>query len=395
LALLPVLALSNTSDAQLRPTDGPPEPSGKPLPSDPAEAWLATDNARAALGEYSRFAEAVEHRPQTGFLGAYIDFSLKTFVVVREPGFPDPQARQVIAASQRPGLAIALAAGTRNYDDLLKIRNALVSDRSWLTDKAGFFATIDARSSTVRVTISPSAKLSRERLVKAFPGAISLEDGEVDAVSRCGDLSPHWGGARINKVSGDCPGSQSAICSTAFAARRNSTGEIGMASAGHCRTSSGWSGTIFSGTANYGEFWTWAFNNGFDDWSWIKNSTFDRKVYHDPYTPTSLTVTGVRGAAVGDFLCTSGATTRAVCSGITLTVGSVTYISGATVTAIAIKRNDNAVMCAPGESGGSVYYLKPDQTAEARAIIVAASGAYCYAYPIMNFQSAGYTVVTA
>lgn len=300
----------------------------------------------------------------------------------------------MISASRHPGLAIDLIVGTRSYDELLKIRNTLVADRSWLGDKAGFYATVDARSSTVRVTIGRSAKLSRDRLLKAFPGTVSLEDGEVDAVSRCGDVSPHWGGARINKVSGDCNFQLAAGCSTAFSARRNSTGEIGMASAGHCRTDYGWNGTVFSNTANYGEFWTWTFNNGADDWSWIKKSTYDRKVYHDPYTPTSLTVTGVRGAALGDFLCTSGATTRAVCSGLTLSVGSVTYISGATVTVIAMKRSDNAVMCAGGDSGGSVYFLKPDQTAEARGIISAASGAYCYAYPIMNFQSAGYTVVT-
>ena len=87
---------------------------------------------------------------QSGFLGAYIDFELKKFVVVREPGFPDPQARQAISASQRPGLAIDLVVGTRSYNELLKIRNTLVADRSWLADKAGYFATIDARSSTVR-----------------------------------------------------------------------------------------------------------------------------------------------------------------------------------------------------------------------------------------------------
>ena len=53
-------------------------------------------------------------------------------------------------------------------------------------------------------------------------------------------------------------------------------------------------------------------------------------------------------------------------------------------------------MCRKGDSGGAVYYVKPDQTAEARGIISGGDGgAYCYAYPIMNFQSAGYTVVTA
>ena len=245
------------------------------------------------------------------------------------------------------------------------------------------------------MTISPSAKVSRERLVNAFPGAISLQDGEIDALSRCGDLPDHWGGARINKVSGDCA-AVGGGCSTAFAAKRNSTGEIGMASAGHCRTAQAWSGTVFSNTAYYGEFWTWAFNHGTDDWAWIKKSMYARKVYHDPYTPTSLTVTGVRGAALGDFLCTSGATTLTVCSGVVVSVGPVTYSSGETVTVIGIKRNDNAVMCRKGDSGGAVYYVKPDQTAEARGIISGGDGgAYCYAYPIMNFQSAGYTVVTA
>jgi hypothetical protein len=118
----------------------------------------------------------------------------------------------------------------------------------------------------------------------------------IAPLARCGDANDHWGGAYYANTSGGC-----SSCSSGFKVRRNSDGKIGMATAGHCRSNiPAAAGNLYSGSNYFGEFFNWVYN-GNGDWAFIGDgtggvATYANKLYFDPGSVASLTLTGIQSS---------------------------------------------------------------------------------------------------
>ena len=124
----------------------------------------------------------------------------------------------------------------------------LLTRRAWHPEaaEATFGFGIDAADSRLHVSFAPQDKAAAEAAGKALGDlAVVTLDGAA-RLGRLDDGTPHFGGAGVRVGSGSL---NSNICTTAFAVRRNSDGQRGGPSAGHCFTNnqSIWSSTKFWG----------------------------------------------------------------------------------------------------------------------------------------------------
>jgi hypothetical protein len=180
-----------------------------------------------------------------------------------------------------------------------------------------------------------------------------------------------------------------------FKVRRNSDSKVGVSTAGHCRTITGWSGNLYSGTNLLGQFYNWLHNGG--DWGFISDSTYSNIIYTDPCSPCIRSVTGTVTTFVGESVCASGVQTSARCSLVVQSLLVTLCGGGGCADDIWAKRTALGIVCQQGDSGGPVFVPSGANSASARGHISFASNPpdnNCWYNDIVRMQNAGFTLLT-
>jgi hypothetical protein len=103
--------------------------------------------------------------------------------------------------------------------------------------------------------------------------------------------------------------------------------------------------------------------------------TWDNKIHVDPCCPTVRTVVASGNPGVGDFICNSGMTTRAICGLEVHAIDQTKCFSdgGCRIHLIRADRTGDIVVRG-GDSGGPMYNRFGDTQAAARGMIIGGSG---------------------
>ncbi|MDH2424509.1 hypothetical protein [Sphaerisporangium sp. TRM90804] len=202
---------------------------------------------------------------------------------------------------------------------------------------------------SLRVAFGPADRDVARALKERLGRRVSLEEkaparlkGSLTG-ARAGDASPHWGGAEIQVATTTCTSGFTVLLPG---------GARGSVSAGHCFDDGDGlaSGPHYFGTAQ-GE-------NGYPAFDMIAvagGGAYTNKIYTDPGSPISRTVTGKADPALGASVCTSGRLTKAKCGGVvTSTVGFYLQGGGMTTNLLVISK-PGSLIGQIGDSGGPVY----------------------------------------
>lgn len=195
--------------------------------------------------------------------------------------------------------------------------------------------------------------------------------------SRLSDASPHYGGARLTiftQVFGACIGE----CTSAFTVTNVFTVKS-MVTAAHCIKSS--NNFVISGSHIVG-LGVPNPSYPFIDAALVftGSETFTNHIYTDPGAPTSRTVTAAADTHAGQFVCTDGSFSLAVCSVLVLYKNTVIVDADGITPALDYLVKANSVICQPGDSGGPVYIRTGTANSTITAIITAGTtGTNCWA----------------
>ncbi|MEU7903466.1 hypothetical protein [Actinoplanes sp. NPDC049118] len=293
---------------------------------------------------------------RTGYLGTAVDHNTQTLVTVVTPEYAAKAAtfRGKVAAATPAlpvGVSTAVIVGCNSGAELAAGAD-LLTGRAWHPDaaKATFGFGIDAADSRIHASFAPKDKAAAEAAQKALGDlAVVTLDGAA-RTGRLDDGTPHFGGAGVRVGSGSL---NSNICTTAFTVRRNSNGQRGGISAGHCFNNDQ---SIWSSTKFWGNGWGRANYPAFDMIGISATSqTYDNTIHVDPCCPTTRNVTSRKAPAVNDSVCQSGMITRAIC-GLVITnlFAQLCDADGCTSGLLDAHRGTDTVIRG-GDSGGPIY----------------------------------------
>lgn len=350
--------------------------------------WIANDQSQAALDGLQGFlssnfgltdnsgdADALA----AGLIGIALDDAAQTVDVVVDPSVVsvaalDQQAAAAVSRkspANRPAFGVAVKGGCSSAKDLAEARSVLDGLGSAFAPHGwGFY--LDAHDSAYHVEISPEDKSAAGSLRRKLGDRVSIQFSQPSLTDRLNDGQPHWGGAGIR------PGNiGSNICTSAFVVNLPGGG-LGAVTAGHCFVDSGTinNRNVLSGSQNYGGVTSGSSDYPNYDMVRINNGgqTWQNKIHVDPCCPDVRTVTSSGNPAVGDFICNSGMTTRAICG---LLVGAidqtVCFPDGCRLHMIRANRNGDIVVRG-GDSGGPMYNRIGSTDAAARGMIIGGGG---------------------
>jgi trypsin len=341
------------------------------------QAWIANDSSQATLdrvqsllksyfglGEDSGDLDSL----RSGLIGIALDHAGETVNVVVDPTrvAVDDLSSRANATLDRPAFKVAVIAGCSSAQDLAEARRFL--DRQMKAAPEGWGYSLDAHDSTYHVTIAPDRKALASLLASRLGDLVTIEYEPSALLDRMNDGQPHWGGAGIRAGSYN-----SNNCTSGFTVRLPA-GDRGSVTAAHCfDDGSGINGrNVESGTRDYGGQTAGA--SGYPTWDMVRigngGHTWDNRIHVDPCCPTVRNVTASGNPSVGDFICNSGMTTRAIC-GLEVTAIDATFLGR--IHLIRANRGGD-IIARGGDSGGPMYNRLGDTNAAARGIIIAGSG---------------------
>jgi hypothetical protein len=341
------------------------------------QAWIATDSSQATLDRVQSLLKSYFRLPEDygdldqlrgGLIGIALDHAAQTVNVVVDPALVDVSdlSSRATAALDRPAFKVAVIAGCSSASDLAEARTFLdglgmkFAPHFW-----GYY--LDAHDSTYHVTFSPRDKAAAAKVARRLGDRVTLEFEDTVLLDRLNDGEPHWGGAGIR------PGSyNNNICTSAFTVRLPS-GNRGSVTAGHCFDDGALNGrNVFSGNRDYGGETAGA--HDYPNYDMVRigngNQTWDNRIHVDPCCPVVRNVVASGNPDVGDSICNSGMTTRAICG---LEVLAIDEAAGGRLHLIRARRGGDIVVRG-GDSGGPMYNRFGDTNAAARGMIVLGSG---------------------
>jgi len=342
------------------------------------QAWIANDSSQATLDRVQRLLKSHFGLNEEsgdldalrgGLIGIALDHAAQTVNVVVDPTLVDVTglSSRANAALGPSAFEVAVIAGCSSAQELAEARTFLdglgtkLAPHFW-----GYY--LDAHDSTYHVTFSPEDKAAAALVTSRLGDRVTIEFEASALLSRMNDGQPHWGGAGIR------PGSRSQnICTSAFTVRLPS-GSRGSVTAGHCFADDGAINgrDVLSGDQNYGGETAGA--HDYPNYDMVRigngNQTWDNRIHVDPCCPVVRNVTASGNPDVGDFICNSGMTTRAICG---LEVRAIDQTFGGRVHLIRAVRGGD-IIARGGDSGGPMYNRLGDSNAAARGMIVLGSG---------------------
>ncbi len=308
---------------------------------------------------------------RTGYLGTAVDHNTHTLVTVVTPEYAARAATfRTRVAAATPALPAGVSARVIvgcHSGAALAAGADLLTGRAWHPEaaKATFGFGIDAADSRIHASFAPEDRAAAEAAQKALGDiAVVTLDGAA-RTGRLDDGTPHYGGAGVRVGSGPL---NSNICTTAFTVRRNSDGQRGGISAGHCFTNGQ---SIWSSTRFWGNSWGRASYPAFDMIGIAAaNQTYDNTIHVDPCCPNTRNVTGRKAPAVNDSVCQSGMVTRAIC-GLVITnlFAQLCDADGCTTGLLDARRGTDTVVRG-GDSGGPIYIRSGTSNAVAVGLTV-------------------------
>ncbi|WP_369199162.1 hypothetical protein [Streptomyces djakartensis] len=237
------------------------------------------------------------------------------------------------------------------------------------------------------VTMPASDKAIGDSLKSKFGTSVQIRYNGVARFQggRTNDSSSHWGGAEVN--------AEGSICTSGFSVRFPN-GSRGSVTAAHCYENGVGvaSGVNFFGIAN-------GKNNypSYDMMHITGGGNYTNKIYTDPSSPISRTVTAKGDPALNSSVCTSGRLTKAACGGTVASLQGQVYQGGGWTTGLITIYKPFSVIGQVGDSGGPVYSPTGTSSATVRGMIVAGSitGDTVYAEKVSTIEShLGVTVLT-
>lgn len=334
----------------------------------PFQEWTASPQADAALTAIAGWAEQAP-----GVMGVHLDHDSQSVVVTYSSDESPESVRGLNGAALRvldKRVKLKLQASCFTVGAVDRALEVL-SSRAWAKGESfpiGWgYRPDDGR---VLVTLPTSAAAAAERL-QALVGdvvAVRFSDGELGRTAgRFDDDPPHYAGAQLNI--NNVP-----TCTAGFAMDINSRRWI--TTAGHCSGE----GVTYQNGGNdyYGVSRSRFFAN--PDLMLVGNTAgnFTNRIYTDPGSPTTRTVTSKVRSGVLNF-CLSGHVTRAVC-GVELVADNSTYcddynnVSTCTFALYYVNSPTGANIIAGGDSGGPAYGRTGTTAASARGMIIARDG---------------------
>ena len=303
---------------------------------------------------------------RTGYIGTAVDHNTHTLVTVVTPEYANrAEAFRGKVAAATPGLptgvSTAVIVGCHSGAQLATAAD-LLAGRAWhpAAAKATFGFAIDATDSRVHASFAVKDRAAAEAAQRALGDlAVVTLDG-AGRTGRLDDGTPHWGGAGVRVGSG---GINTNICTTAFTVRRNSDGQRGGVTAGHCFTNGQ---SVYSSSRFWGTSWGRANYPAFDMVGVAATSqTYENKIHVDPCCPVVRTVTNRKAPAVNDSVCQSGMITRAIC-GLVITnlFAELCDADGCTGGLLDAHRGTDTVIRG-GDSGGPIYIRNGSNNATA------------------------------
>lgn len=352
------------------------------------QAWIANDQAQAALdGLQSLVQSHFGLTPDSGdaealakgLIGLALDDAAQTVDVVVDPAQVDPGelgrlARDAVARRSPPSgppFKVAVRGGCASA-------TTLAGDRAFLDGLGASFAPhgwgyyLDAHDSAYHVELSPKDPGAGSVLTSRLGNRVEIQLSQVSLTDRLNDGQPHWGGSGIR------PGNVSSnICTSAFVVNLPGGG-LGAVTAGHCFVDTGTinNRNVFSGSQDYGGETSGSSDYPNFDMVRINNGsqTWQAKIHVDPCCPDVRTVTSSGNPAVGDFVCNSGMTTRAICGLLVHAIDqTVCFSDGCRLHMIRSDRNGDIVVRG-GDSGGPIYNRIGTADAAARGMIIGGGG---------------------
>lgn len=341
------------------------------------QAWIANDSSQATLDRVQSLLKSYFRLPadygdldqlRGGLIGIALDHAAQTVNVVVDPTLVDVAdlSSRATAALDRPAFKVAVIAGCSSASELAEARSYL-DGLGMKFAPHGWGYSLVAHDSTYHVTFSSKDKAEAAMVTRRLGDRVTLEFENGALLSRLNDGEPHWGGAGIRPGSYD-----NNICTSAFTVRLPS-GNRGSVTAGHCFDDGALNGrNVFSGNQDYGGETAGAHN--YPNYDMVRigngNQTWDNRIHVDPCCPVVRNVVASGNPDVGDSICNSGMTTRAIC-GLEVRAIDDTFLGR--VHLIRANRGGD-IVARGGDSGGPMYNRFGDTNAAARGMIVAGSG---------------------
>jgi hypothetical protein len=333
-----VLAASSAAiaDPEKQPLEPPPWTGSLPGAGDPpgpSKNWADLMKVQARLDAAADKIGAEKGEGFAGFVVSAETGKLKVFW----KGQPPAKVNKVIEAQRAANVGVDVMPARFSEKELIAAANRVVK-KEGVTEVAP-----DPEGKGLIV----GAKRGHKPTDESVP-VIKLETSEPTPLSRNDDWAPYWGGARWG------PNASGQGCSTGFAISIG--GASKMLSAGHCgangQTARDGGGQVMGSIAGD--------NNGLDLLyinAWSAGRIYDGGVGVGEF---SKPVAYASRSYVGDWLCTSGSYSGAVC-GIRVTATGLTINIGYPVYGIVRAEqvwHTNAA--GNGDSGGPVFSLSAD-----------------------------------
>ncbi|MGH8874836.1 MAG: hypothetical protein ACRDVM_06235 [Acidimicrobiia bacterium] len=349
----------------------------------PELEWLHNPEAEPARDGINSFLDS---HPGM-FLGWYPDHPNQTAVIVFDLSVTDP-ANLVLQFQQQvtAPFKVVFRPGCYPLADLEGIWERAVELWRPYQDTVVIQGGIDPALGRQIIMLTHDAPQELVEAIRAeFGDLISLEYGE-GPLSRLADGSPHYGGAWIK---GD--GTLGA-CTSGFAVDKD--GGRWMVTAAHCNNLHKLNLRWESGNNLY--YGITKVHNMEADAELIGSSveTYARIIHVDPCCPSTRLVTAKGDGLVGASVCTSGATTRALCGfEVTHYQSWPICYSGYCYRQSRAVRPDGK-LTEQGDSGGPVYQRNGTDTAKINGMITAHGGGVVFQQVSVVESAVGANVAT-
>ena len=352
---------------------------------------LALMRKQIPLGQAAdRIEAAIKNRATSGLSGFVVDPERNLLNVYWHGAMPTEVNRVVATAEEAGAVRIAVHAAPYTRAQLEAETDRIA--KSSMTGKSALQVShvgpkADGTGLEVGVKVLPAntPKLSAARASALLNTTVALDIQQAEQpvkASRYGDSPPYYGGAYMENWNND--GSFGGWCSTGFAVDTTSLNGRIMLSASHCGLAIWENGLQHPGPDPWGRLFmggSWPTDDRAHDAQLISMPSapriYDGGSIQGEAAQFSKPVKGAFGNRTGDYICTSGAASGAVCgirvaaTGQTINVGGF----GTVRNTIRAEKDDRTAAVGNGDSGGPAFSLTADYTGVyARGTITAISG---------------------
>jgi hypothetical protein len=356
---------------------------------DPNADWIENTTSQEAIDTF--WSQIGSDNSEV--VGAQVDLRLKKFSLIIGSNAKSPAFEKFVneLSVHVPAELLRSCRTRASLNDDMKIVSHWVEGGHF---DATMSLSIDEMTASVQVEVDSeesALQIVNAETLRNLPLRVVITGAVPVPLSRCPDSAPHYGGALFSDAT-DCVGG----CTSGVKVRRNSDLMVGMATAGHCRVTTGWSGNLYSGYSFFGAFSNWSFGGG-NDWAFVTASTYSPNFYTDPCCPSVRTNSGSANPVVGNSLCISGAVTTARCSMIVQDTAYQNYYkpTNVWVTNTQATRSDGTVACQEGDSGGPWYSAATSKVYGLQSFGTSAGGPTCYFNQISRMLTSGYQILSS